>query len=57
VKRVARLLMDRFPNRFTSDFEMNKKAVDELSLVRSKKLRNRIAGYISHLVSISRRRD
>jgi small subunit ribosomal protein S17e len=45
--------MDRFPDRFTADFEANKKAVKNLIKTSSPKLRNRIAGYITRLMSIT----
>jgi len=53
VKRSARELMSRFPNRFTADFEENKRIVKELTETSSSKLRNRIAGYITRLISTS----
>ena len=39
--------MERHPEVFGSDFEANKKALEELALIPSKQLRNRIAGYIA----------
>ncbi len=39
--------MQRHPEAFGSDFEQNKKALEELALIPSKQLRNRIAGYIA----------
>jgi len=53
VKKIARELVSRFPDRFTADFEANKIAVEALIETSSSKLRNRIAGYITRLVSIS----
>jgi small subunit ribosomal protein S17e len=52
VKRIARKLMDRYPDKFTTDFENNKKLVDALTNISSSKLRNRVAGYTTRLVSI-----
>lgn len=49
VKRIAKELVERFPKRFGEDFDFNKKAVEALTDVSSRKLRNRIAGYITHL--------
>jgi small subunit ribosomal protein S17e len=40
-------LLQRHPEAFGSDFEQNKKALEELALIPSKQLRNRIAGYIA----------
>ena len=39
--------MQRHPEAFGSDFEDNKKALEDLALIPSKQLRNRIAGYIT----------
>ena len=39
--------MQRHPEAFGSDFEENKKALEQLALIPSKQLRNRIAGYIT----------
>ncbi|MGC9181915.1 30S ribosomal protein S17e [Thermogladius sp. KZ2Tp1] len=55
VKRVARQLLDSYPQLFTRDFESNKQVVSKLISTRSKKLRNKIAGYITHLVAIRSR--
>ena len=48
-KRIARELVERFPEKFTTDYENNKKLVDTFTNISSKKLRNRIAGYITQL--------
>lgn len=50
VKRISRELVERFPDRFTKDFESNKQLVEALTNIKSKKLRNRVAGYTTHLV-------
>jgi small subunit ribosomal protein S17e len=52
IKKLANKLLERFPNRFNSDFKKNKKMVDALTDVTSTKIRNRVAGYIAHLVKI-----
>ncbi len=43
--------MQRYPDKFTTDFENNKKAVQLLTTVSSIKVRNRIAGYVTRLSS------
>jgi small subunit ribosomal protein S17e len=53
IKELARKLTERFPDKFTSDFEHNKKMVDELTNVISKKIRNRVAGYLVRLIGSS----
>ena len=49
VKRVSREVLRRFPERFTGDWESDKQAVSELVTTQSKRLRNRIAGYVTRL--------
>jgi small subunit ribosomal protein S17e len=48
-KRIARELVEQFPDKFTTDFETNKKLVESLTNISSTKLRNRVAGYITQL--------
>ncbi|MDP9197406.1 MAG: 30S ribosomal protein S17e [Thermoproteota archaeon] len=47
VRRISTELMNKYPNRFGSDFEQNKKTIVELAMVRSKELRNQVAGFIA----------
>jgi small subunit ribosomal protein S17e len=49
VKRLSRELLRRYPDRFTGDFEADKNSVNELVTTPSKRLRNRIAGYVTRL--------
>jgi len=56
VKRTARKLLETYPDVFTGDFEHNKRVVSRLIEFRSKKLKNQIAGYITHLVNASLKR-
>lgn len=46
-RRLSEEMMDRHPEAFGTDFEQNKKALEDLALIPSKRLRNRIAGYIA----------
>ena len=50
VKRMSRKFLDLYPGEFNSNFEQNKKKMDELADIPSKKLRNRVAGYVTKLV-------
>ncbi len=50
IKRTARRLLELYPDKFTTDFEHNKKMVQELTNITSKRVRNRIAGYLVRLV-------
>ena len=51
VKRYAKLLLEKFPDKFTDDFESNKRVLMELAEIRSTKLRNQLAGYITRLMT------
>ena len=51
VKRYAKLLLEKFQDKFTDDFESNKRVLMELAEVRSVKLRNQLAGYITRLMA------
>ena len=50
VKRYAKLLLEKFPDEFTDDFESNKKILIEHVEIKSVKLRNQLAGYITRLL-------
>lgn len=52
VKRIARELLDKYPSKFTADFEANKQLVNEYTNISSIKLRNRVAGYTARLARI-----
>ena len=52
IKRVANELIERFPAKFSSNFEDNKHAVDALTQGTTTKVRNQIAGYITHTFSL-----
>ena len=53
VKRIARELLRRYPDRFTADYEENKRVLVSLVNISSKKLRNTIAGYITGIIAAS----
>ncbi len=48
IKRIAKELIRRFPNKFSNNFDENKRAVDTLVQGATIKVRNQIAGYITH---------
>lgn len=50
IKRISTELLEKHPEKFGLEFDSNKKALNDLAIVRSKVLRNELAGYItSHL--------
>ena len=53
IRRISQTLLQRYPNRFTTDFEKNKEVLSELTIINSKTLRNHIAGYITKTLKAS----
>ena len=51
VKKLSTELLNRYPDKFNVDFQQNKKKIDEIARVRSKELRNQIAGYIASYIN------
>ena len=49
IKRISQTLIEKYPDMFTEDFEANKKIVNELLVVDSKKIKDQVAGYITRL--------
>jgi small subunit ribosomal protein S17e len=47
IKRAAKELIRRFPDKFSNNFEANKRMVKALSQGTTTKVRNQIAGYIT----------
>ena len=44
---MANELLERYPDKFNSDFNENKETIKNFAIVRSKELRNKIAGYVT----------
>jgi small subunit ribosomal protein S17e len=51
IKRVTNKLVDQNRAEFSKEFGGNKKLVSEFAEIRSKKIRNVIAGYVTRLVN------
>lgn len=49
--------MELYPGEVSEDFERNKEVVSRYLDVRSKKLRNQVAGYLTRLVKLSKRAE
>jgi small subunit ribosomal protein S17e len=54
IKRVSNELISRYPQAFSIDFEANKHTLPNYAKIQSKLVRNRIAGYITHLVKFEK---
>ncbi|TPX40768.1 hypothetical protein SeMB42_g02872 [Synchytrium endobioticum] len=50
VKKASRVIIEKYYPRLTLDFQTNKKIADEVAIIASKRLRNKIAGYTTHLM-------
>ena len=50
VKRSARQIVEKYYQQLTMDFDTNKRVVDEVAEIPSKRMRNKIAGYLTHLM-------
>jgi small subunit ribosomal protein S17e len=53
IKRLGKDLIKRFPAKFSNNFDDNKHAVDELTEGATTKVRNQVAGYITHTLSFT----
>merc|ERR1711988_1876885 len=50
VKRSSKKIVERYYQRLTLDFQTNKKICEEVASIQSKRLRNKIAGFLTHLM-------
>merc|ERR1712225_201266 len=50
VKRASRVIIEKYYTRLTLDFHTNKRVCEEIAIIPSKRLRNKIAGFVTHLM-------
>ena len=50
VKRAAKGILEKYFGKLTEDFHLNKKIVESVADISTKRLRNKIAGYTTHLM-------
>ncbi|TET29844.1 MAG: 30S ribosomal protein S17e [Candidatus Heimdallarchaeota archaeon] len=50
IKRTSRELVAKYHQHLSTDFEKNKILVNKLTNVMSKRMRNRIAGYVTRIM-------
>ena len=53
IKRVAKELLERFPAKFSNNFDNNKRKVQVLTIGTTVRVRNQIAGYITRTLSLA----
>ena len=44
------MVLKKYSNKFTDDFEKNKKILNEVIEIKSKKIKNQVAGYITTIM-------
>merc|ERR1712149_121938 len=50
VKKASKVIIEKYYTKLTLDFDTNKRIIEEVALIPSKPLRNKIAGFITHLM-------
>merc|ERR1712018_876681 len=50
IKRASRQIVEKYYPRLTLDFHTNKRLCEEVAMIPSKRLRNKIAGFVTHLM-------
>ncbi len=50
IKRLSYEVLDEHKSKFGEDFADNKKILDQLAIIRSKSLKNKITGYITRFI-------
>jgi small subunit ribosomal protein S17e len=57
IKKISKELVLKYPFIFNTNFEDNKLNVSNYAIIQSKLVRNRIAGYITHLKKFQKESD
>merc|ERR1712166_1280213 len=50
VKRASRALIEKYYGKLTNDFHTNKRIIDHVAVIQTKRLRNKIAGFTTHVM-------
>ncbi len=54
IKRLTFGLIESYPEKFSADFEKNKEVLGELTIIPHKRVRNRVAGYLTKITKRKR---
>ena len=55
IKRMAKELITRFPDKFSASFDENKVMVSQLTVGATTRVRNQVAGYITRTYMLNQR--
>ncbi|CAO1343996.1 unnamed protein product [Diamesa serratosioi] len=50
IKKASKVIIEKYYTRLTLDFHTNKRIVEEVAIIPTKPLRNKIAGFVTHLM-------
>ena len=50
IKKISMEIIETYKEKFGTDFSENKKILDEIAIVRSKGLKNQLAGFITRFI-------
>ncbi|MEM2611441.1 MAG: 30S ribosomal protein S17e [Thermoproteota archaeon] len=57
IKGIAKMLLEKYGDRFSDDYYANKEFLRKIAVFRSKKILNRVAGYITSVKSSTKKRE
>ena len=50
MKRASRAIIEKYYGKLTGDFHINKRIIDDIAVISTKRMRNKIAGFTTHLM-------
>ena len=50
IKQITKMVFEKHKDKFTTDFKKNREILEQLIEIRSKKIKNQVAGYITRLM-------
>ena len=50
IKKISMEILETYKEKFGTDFRENKKIIDDIAIVRSKGLKNQLAGFITRFI-------